>query len=213
MTYLDITVDGKLTGGQSTNHEESGTDTTVATAQTKLLGDLDQSAGCALTGKTLCLVDLGQHGIGGLGNDCGSETSDKTRSQVDNSLCSIRSSVLIDGIFVDSFDDLLKDHKLGHGVGNLLEQDGAETTVEGANALSLEDLAETANEAGSKGRFGDETDTGGFERAQSNIGKEFGGSSGCKVHSGAVVFGGLITEQVDRLLLEELVSSKLESSL
>ena len=177
MTYLDITIDGELTGGQGTNHEQSGTDTTVATTQSKLLGDLDQSAGGALTWKALCLVDLGKHSVGGLRDNGGSETGDQTRSQVDNSLCSIRSGVLIDKVLEDSLDDLLKDDEFGHGVGNLLEQDWAETTVESANTFSLEDLAETANEAGSKGRFGDETDTGGFERAKSNVGKELGGSS------------------------------------
>lgn len=59
VSYLNITVDGELTGGQGTNHEETSTDTSEATTKTKLLSNLDQSAGRSLTGETLCLVDLG----------------------------------------------------------------------------------------------------------------------------------------------------------
>jgi len=210
---LDITIDGELTSGQSTNHEETSTDTGIAATETKLLGDLDQAGGSALTGETLGLVDLGKHGVCRLRYNGGGKASDETRSQVDNSLCSISGSLLVDKALVDTFDDLLVDHELGHGVRNLLEQDGAETTVESANTFSLEDLAETADETGSKGRFGDETNASGFERAESNIGEEFGGGSRGKVDGSSVVFGGLVAEQVDRLLLEEFVSSKFQSSL
>ena len=114
-SLLDITVDGELTGGQSTDHDETGTDTAERTLKAELLGDLDKTAGRALTGQTLGLVNLRQHSIGGLGNDGGSETSHQTRTQVDGSLHAIRQSVL--GVYtVDSLGDLLVDDELGHGV-------------------------------------------------------------------------------------------------
>lgn len=88
-TYLDVTVDGELTSSQSTNHEETSTNTGVAATETKLFGDLEESAGGAFTRETLGLVDLGKHGISRLRNNGGSETSDQTRAQVDNGLGAI----------------------------------------------------------------------------------------------------------------------------
>jgi len=213
MAYLDVTVDGELTGGQSTNHEKTGAETSIAATDTKLLTDLDQSAGGSLTRETLGLVDLGKHGVSGLRDNGGGETSDETRSQVDSGLCSIRGSVLVDNGLVDCFGSLLVDNELGHGVRNLLEQDGAETTVESTDTFILENLAETANKAGGEGGLGNKTDTGGFEGAQGNVGEEFGSGSRGKVDGGSVVGSSLITEQVDGLLLEELVTSELEGSL
>lgn len=209
---LNVTVDGELTGGQSTNHEETSTNTGIAATETKLLCDLDQSASCALTRETLCLVDLGQHSVGRLGNQSSSETSNKTRSQVDHSLGAIGSSVLVNAL-VDGFSDLLVNDKLGHGVWDLLEQDRTETAVESTKTLGLCDLAETRDEAGSEGGFGDETDTGGLKRAKGNVGKEFGASGGSEVNGGSVVGGRLVAERVDALLLEEFVTSELEGTL
>lgn len=98
--------------------------------------------------------------------------------------------------------------------GNLLlEQNGAETSVEGTETLLLEHLAETTDQARGVGRLRDKTDTGGLERAEGNVGEELGGTGGGNVDQGAVVGGILVAEQVDGLLLEEFVSSELESTL
>lgn len=95
----------------------------------------------------------------------------------------------------------------------LLEQDGAEARVEGTNTLVLQDLAEATNEAIGEGGLRDETDTGGLERAQGDVGEELGRGGRGKVDGSAVVGCSLDTDQVDGLLLEELVSSKLEGTL
>jgi hypothetical protein len=95
----------------------------------------------------------------------------------------------------------------------LLEQDGSETRVEGTNTLSLEDLAEAANQAIGKGGLRDETDTGSLEGAEGDIREELGAGSRGEVDGSAVVGGGLVTDQVNGLLLEQLVSSELESTL
>lgn len=98
--------------------------------------------------------------------------------------------------------------------GNLLlEQNGAETSVEGANTLLLQHLAETTDQTRGVGRLGDETNTGGLERAKGNVGEKLGGTGGGDVDQGAVVGGSLVAEQVDGLLLEEFVTSELESTL
>jgi hypothetical protein len=98
--------------------------------------------------------------------------------------------------------------------GNLLrEKDGTEARVEGTNTLILQNLAEASDQTVGKGRLGDETDTGSLERAESDIGEELSESRGGEVDGSAVLRGGLIAEIVDALLLEELISSELESAL
>lgn len=115
---LDVTVDGELTGGQGTDHEETGTDTTVRALKTELLGDLDEAAGGALTRESLGLVDLGKHGVGGLGNEGGGETGNETGTEVDGSVHATGGGGLVNVVGVDGLGDLLVDHELGHGVGD-----------------------------------------------------------------------------------------------
>jgi len=114
---LDVTVDGELTGSEGSNHEETNTDTGVGATETELLTDLHEAGDGALTGKTLGLVDLGEHSVGGLGNDGGSKTSNETGAKVDTSLSAVGESVLVN-LAVDSLGDLLEDDELGHGVGD-----------------------------------------------------------------------------------------------
>jgi hypothetical protein len=97
------------------NHEQTSTDTSIATPETKLLGDLDQSAGGSLSRQTLCLVDLAQHGISRLGDDSCGETGNKTRAKVDGGLHSVREGGFVDSL-IDRFGDLLIHDELGHGV-------------------------------------------------------------------------------------------------
>lgn len=132
---LNVTVDGELTGGQGTDHEETGTDTTVRALDTELLGDLDETAGGALTGSGNGLVDLGKHGVGGLGNDGGGETGNETGTKVDGGVHAGRGSGLVNEVGVDGLGDLLVDDELGHGVGDpvnckLLARVGADLSVE-----------------------------------------------------------------------------------
>ena len=201
-----------MTSGQSSDHEQTSTNTSIATAETKFLGDLNQSRSGALTGKTFGLVDFGKHGVGGLGDQGSGETGDQARSQVDDGLGSIRSSVLVDGA-VDLLGNLFIDDELGHGVRDLLEENGAEAAVESTDSFLAGDLAEPRDKAGREGWFGDKTNTGRFEGAEGNVGKELGGGGGGEVDGGSVVRGGLIAKEVDGLLLEEFVTSKLEGAL
>jgi hypothetical protein len=105
----------------------------------------------------------------------------------------------------------VKQHRIA--VNLLLEEDRAETRVESTNTLGLEDLAETANQTVGEARCRDEADTGSLERAEGNGGEELGAGGRDRVDSGTVLAGSLKTENVDRLLLEELVTTKLEGSL
>lgn len=114
---LDVTVDGELTSSQGTNHEQTSTDTGVGATEAELLTDLDQTGDGTLTGLTRGLVDLGEHGVGGLGDKGSSETSNETGAKVDSSLGTIAGGVLVDHT-VDSLSSLLENDELGHGVGN-----------------------------------------------------------------------------------------------
>lgn len=95
----------------------------------------------------------------------------------------------------------------------LLEENGSETGVEGTDTLVLEHLGEATNETVGVGGLGDETDTGGLERAEGNVGEELGGSRGSQVDGSSVVGGSLLAKSVDELGLEELVTTELEGTL
>jgi len=95
----------------------------------------------------------------------------------------------------------------------LLEQKGAKTTVEGGEALLLEDATEARDKARSEGGLGDQTDTGGLKRAKGEISEELGAGGGGEVDGGAVVGSGLVAEEANGLLLEELVTTELQGTL
>ena len=179
-TYLlDITVNSKLTCGQGSHHEQASADAGITAAQSEFFGNLDQTASCPFTGKTLCFVDFAKHGICGLRNQGSSEAGNKTGTKIDGRLHAGGERVLVDSL-VDEFRDLLENDELGHGVWDsvnglvadvctislildlLLEQNGAETGVEGTHTLILQDLPKATQEATSEGWLGDETDTGSF---------------------------------------------------
>lgn len=95
----------------------------------------------------------------------------------------------------------------------LLEQDGPEASVERTNALILQHLAETADEAIRVCGLGNETNARRLEGAERDVGEELSERGRGQVDGRAVVGGGLVAKVVDGLLLEELVSSELERAL
>lgn len=101
----------------------------------------------------------------------------------------------------------------GYFLNILLEQDWAESRVESTNTLSLCDLGESRNETSGEASLGNETNTGGLERAEGNVGDELGACGRGEVDGGAVVGGVLVANHVDGLLLEELISTELERTL
>jgi hypothetical protein len=190
-SLLDVRVDGELEGSQSTNHEQTGSDTGVGSLEAELLSDLDETAGGSLTRQAGGLVDLREHSVGGLGHDGGGETGDQTSAQVGDGLGG-GSHVLLGEGGEDGGGGLLVHDELGHGVRNLLEEDGSESGVESSDTLVLEDLSETAQKTGSELRLRDETDTGRLERAQSDVGEELSERGGSEVNGGLVLLGVLV---------------------
>jgi hypothetical protein len=134
-------------------------------------------------------------------------------------------------LLVDGLIDLLEDCELGHGIWDsaalsasshlppslhmegswielhlLLEQDGTETSVESSETLVLQHLTESTNKSTGVCRLGNETNTGGLERAESNISEEFCAGRGDEVDGDTVVGGRLVANEIDGLLLEEFIT-------
>lgn len=185
-------------GGGRQTHEQTGAKTSVRSLNTQLLRNLDQPRRGTFTGQSLGLVDLRQHGIGRLGDDRSSETSNQTRSQVNTSLSSIAERGLVD-VVVNGLRHLLIHHELRHRVRDLLEQDGSKPRIESPDALILEDLGEPREEAAGELGLRNETDTGGLEGAERDIGEELGECGGAKIYGGSVVAGSFIALEVSSL--------------
>jgi hypothetical protein len=95
----------------------------------------------------------------------------------------------------------------------LLEKNGSESGVESTDTLVLQHLGETTNETVGIGGLRNETDTGSLERAEGNIGEELSSGRRGQVDGSAVVGGSLKTKLVDKLGLEELITTELEGTL
>lgn len=114
---LDVTVDSELTSGDTTNHDQTGGETSEGTTEAELTGNLDEAGNGTLTGGGLGLVDLGQHGVSGLGDNGSSETGEKTRSKVDTGLASVGHLRLVK-LGEDHLRELLEGDELGDSVGD-----------------------------------------------------------------------------------------------
>jgi hypothetical protein len=74
-------------------------------------------------------------------------------------------------------------------------------------------FGKTGDKAIGKARLRHHSDTGGLERADGSVGEELSKGGRNTVDCDAVVLSVLVTNHVDRLLLEELVTAKLQSAL
>lgn len=211
-SLLDVVVDGELEGGEGTDHDDTGTQAQEETLDTELTSQADEAGhdGASAGG----LVDLGKEGIGGLGDDGSGHTGDQTGAQVDGGQGTGREVLLGAERSEDGLGGTLEDDELGHGVGDLLEQDGAESRVETAEGtVLLQDTGETTDKTGGEGGLGNETNAGGLKGAEGNIGKELGNTGGDEVDGSAVVDGVLLTNSLNDGLLPELVTTELEGTL
>ena len=95
----------------------------------------------------------------------------------------------------------------------LLEQNGAKSRVQGTNTLSSENLSESTNQAVSETRCRDKTNASSLEGAEGDRGEELGATGRHGVDGSAILAGLFNADEVDRLLLEELITAKLECAL
>lgn len=196
----------KATKSTYSDHDESSGHTSEETLDSELLGERSESRDHALSGLALGLVHSGKESIGRLRDESSGETSDDTTTEGEGGLLS-RGELgrLLARRRADVLERDLKDGKLGHGVRNLLEQDGTETGVESSDTLLPEDSGESTSESVGKGRLGDESDSDGLKGAEGNVGEELGNGGGSEVDGLSVLSSSLDTVVVDGLLLPELV--------
>lgn len=210
---LESAVDTELQRGEGTDHDETGWQAGEGADEAELLGELGQETDGGLAGRLLDLVDLGQEGVGGLGDDGGGETGGQTTEESDTGVDAGGEGLLGADDAVVQLGGALEDEELGDVVWDLLEQDWGETVVERADTFFLQDSGETANETVGKTWLGHKSDSGGLERAQRNVGDELSNSGRTHVHGVLVVASSVVAQQVDELLLEHLVTTELERTL
>lgn len=141
--------------------------------------------------------------------DGSGHTSDQTTSQVDTSQLATDQLVLRltgrgDNLFLGNFEH----GELGHGVRNLLEQDGTETGVETGDTFLSCDSGETTGQTVGERWLRDQSDSSGFQGAQGNVGEEFGDTGGTEVDGLSVLSGRVDTDGVNGDLLPELVTEQ-----
>jgi hypothetical protein len=209
--------DGELTSGESTNHDATSTETVDAELlEASFTSEVDEAghggAGATSVG---ALVDEGQEGISRVRDDGSGNTSNNTRSEGGEELGTFGGGLEVDvGGGADGFLGLALNGELGHGVGDLLEEDGDEAGVETLDeTIGGDNLGHGGDEAGGELGVGDEADTGGFEGAQEEIGDELSGSGGTEVDEGAVSPSGFFTHASGGVDLEEFDTTELEEAL
>lgn len=113
----------------------------------------------------------------------------------------------------DHFRGISLHGELGHGVRNLLQQDGSEAGVEALeNSFLLQKPGSSGEKAVGEGRIGNQTDSGGFKRAQEDVGDELSDGRSAEVDSSSVVPRSFFAKGICKLDFEELDSSEFKPS-
>lgn len=145
-------------------------------------------------------------------DDSTSNTRDVTTQERDTSLLEtiVRFLRLAEG-FVDLRYSRLESRELDHGVGDLARPQRVQTLVQPANTLFLDDLTPPFSQRiGERRHCGLHADLDGFERAQRNVGKEFGGGGRSEEDDG---LGGVRRELLAIQILEDFVEPVLAGTL
>ena len=193
--------DSELSCGEGSDHDAPGEEPVGAELdETDLLGDVQKAGDSSSVTSGAGLVDHGEEGVGRVGDDGGGNSSNNTGTEGDSEVAHGRGAVRgraggsVDGVGGGSLDG-----ELGHGVRDLLEEDGAESSVKSADSLGLEDLAESVSEAVTELRVGDGADAYGLKGAEENVGNGLSHSGGAKVDGGLNGKGREGREEVRRI--------------
>mmetsp|Transcript_25795 Transcript_25795/g.43496 ORF Transcript_25795/g.43496 Transcript_25795/m.43496 type:complete len:246 (-) Transcript_25795:353-1090(-) len=206
----------ELTSGEGTDHHTTGAEADRAQLdETDLLRNIHKTGGDGTGSTSASLVHLGQQSVSGMRDDGSSHTGNHTRTQSHRQLGG--SSELSSGL-AQGTGELLGGFtlhgKLGHSVGHLLEQDGAEARVESLNdPFLLHQAGSTISQTLGKGRVGHKTDTSSLEGAQEHVSDGLSHGGGGQVDHGTVVPGSLLAKMLGKVDLEELHTSKFEPTL
>ena len=208
-------VDTELSCCQCTDHDATSGETNgTELDETNFTGDISKTLHQRTVSTGSGLVDLGEKGIGGVGDNGGGNSGNDTTRQGDSKSSGLGnlSRGFSHGL-VNAVGSGTLDQEFGAGVRNLLAQNRKETAVESSNTLGFEHLNESGCETVGEFGIGDLANTDRLERAEEDIGDEFGAGGGDNVDSGLVFVGLFVSESLGGLNLEELNSSEFEPSL
>ena len=203
----------ELARSEGTNHHATSAEADSAELhETNLGSNAAQAGGNGALATSAGLVHLGEQGVSRVRDDGSAHTSNHTRQQGSTQLGATGQLGLgLAHSGGDAVSSLALHGELGHGVGNLLHENGAETRVKTLDQTLLgKKLASAGDEAVGEGRLGHEADTGGLEGAQEDIGDELSHGGRGQVDGGLVVPGLLVTKVLGELHLEELDTTELE---
>lgn len=211
----DRVKDTKLTGGKRTNHDATGEKTGGHELDgAHVPGDADETGGRRTFTTGALLVDLGEEGVGGVRDDGGDDTGNHTGKERDADVGS-RGRLVRGGVhrLVDGLGGFALDGKLGHGVRNLLEEDGTKAGVEAEEAVGRDHAGHAGAEALGEGGVRDGPDAHGLERAEEQVCDELCAGGRGEVDVGALLPGLALAEPLGKVDLEELDTAKLEPAL
>lgn len=214
-THDDVE-DTELSSGKGTDHDPSGSESDSAeSVHTFLSSDVLETGEHTSVTTGSGLVDLGEEGIGGVRDGGGDDTGNNSGLEGDDDVLSTGELIGSDASsLVDGFGGLTLDNELGHGVRDLLAEDGDESRVESVDetVLGHDSLGALTHAVGEIG-LRDKSDSAGFVGAEEDIGDALSHGGGGKVDAGSVFPGSLVSHGLDESGLEELDSSELEPSL
>mmetsp|Transcript_9842 Transcript_9842/g.24572 ORF Transcript_9842/g.24572 Transcript_9842/m.24572 type:complete len:281 (+) Transcript_9842:301-1143(+) len=109
--------------------------------------------------------------------------------------------------------DSLECHKLDNGVRHLTSPEGTETSVQVTKTFLGNHLGKTVGKTTGERRVGLHTNLDGLERAESHVGEHLSTSRTEQVHQIAVGDGVLLAECLGKVVLVDLIETKLEQTL
>ena len=168
--------DAELAGGQGTDHDAtSGEAGGAELDEASLLSDAEEASGGAALAARALLVDLGEERVRRVRDDCGNDASNDTGAERNGDVVGLARLVGRGvGGLVDGLSGLALHGELSHGVGDLLEEDGTEASVEAEETVGGEHAAHAGAKALGEGRVRDGADADGLERAEEEISNELG---------------------------------------
>eukprot|EP00962_Isochrysis_galbana_P050909 scaffold22268_cov123-Isochrysis_galbana.AAC.2 len=208
--------DAELAGGEGADHDAAREQTLRAQLHdARLGGDVAQARHHGSSASGARLVDFGEERVGWVRDDGGHDTGHDARREGDAHVAALGHGL---GVGAQHAVDLLGrralHRKLGHCVRDLLEQDGDEARVEGADETVLpHELGGAGGHARCVVRVGDQPDAARLVRAQEDIGDELGHRRRGKVDFLAVVPGRLVADRLGDVDLEVLDATELEPAL
>ena len=212
----DDVEDAELASSERANHDATrGKPLRAQLDDARLRSNVAQAREHAAGSASASLVDLGEQRVRRVRDDRRHHAGDHTGAKRDGDVATLAHLIRrgADGS-VDSLGGSALDGKLGHRVGDLLEEDGDESRVEGAHEPVLgHHLLGARGHAVSVGRVGDEANAARLVRAEEAVGDELGHGGGGEVDLRLAVPRRLVTNRLGDVDLEELDATELEPSL